>query len=52
MEWFRSRTEAKVITESWRKYYNQIGTHSSLRYLTPNEFIEHFADTSAQHVML
>ena len=24
MEWFRSRAEAKVIIESWRKQYNQI----------------------------
>lgn len=38
MEWFRSRAEAKVIIETWRQHYNAIRPHSSLDYLTPNEF--------------
>lgn len=38
MEWFRSRAEAKVIIESWRLHYNAVRPHSSLDYLTPNEF--------------
>lgn len=38
LEWFRSRAEAKVIIESWRQHYNAIRPHSSLDYLTPNEF--------------
>ena len=33
LEWFRSRAEAKVIIES-----NAVRPHSSLGYLTPNEF--------------
>lgn len=38
MEWFRSRREAKVLIEMWRKHYNAVRPHSSLAYLTPNEF--------------
>ena len=39
LEWFRSRTEAKVIIEAWRRHYNEVRPHSSLSYLTPNEFV-------------
>ena len=39
LEWFRSRTEAKVIIEAWRRHFNQVRPHSSLGYLTPNEFV-------------
>lgn len=38
MEWFRSRTEAKVLIESWRKHYNEVRLHSSLRNMTPSAF--------------
>jgi putative transposase len=38
LEWFRSRVEAKVIIEAWRLHYNEVRPHSSLGYLTPNEF--------------
>lgn len=37
-EWVRSRREAKVLIEAWRKHYNAVRLHSSLNYLTPNEF--------------
>jgi putative transposase len=39
LEWFRSRAEAKIVIEAWRRHYNQARPHSSLRYLTPNEFV-------------
>jgi putative transposase len=39
LEWFRSRAEAKVIIEQWRRHYNEVRPHSSLGYLTPTEFI-------------
>jgi putative transposase len=39
LEWFRSRNEAKVLIETWRRHYNEIRPHSSLGYLTPREFI-------------
>lgn len=38
MEWFRSRAEAKVLIETWRRHYNAVRPHSSLEYRTPNEF--------------
>jgi len=27
-----------VVIESWRQHYNAVRPHSSLGYLTPNEF--------------
>jgi putative transposase len=39
LEWFRSRAEAKVIIEAWRRHYNEVRPHSSLDYLTPSEFV-------------
>ena len=41
LEWLRSRAEAKIIIESWRQHYNTVRPHSSLGYLTPNEFVAH-----------
>jgi len=38
LEWFRSRSEAKVMIESWRRHYNEVRPHSSLGYLTPAAF--------------
>jgi putative transposase len=51
LEWFRSRAEAKVLIETWRRQYNSVRPHSSLGYLTPNEFMAKLnekAATSAQ----
>ena len=38
LEWFRSRAEAKVMIETWRRHYNEVRPHSSLGYLTPSAF--------------
>jgi putative transposase len=38
LEWFRSRAEAKVVIESWRRHFNEVRPHSSLGYLTPAAF--------------
>jgi len=38
LEWFRSRAEAKVVIETWRRHYNAVRPHSSLGYLTPAAF--------------
>lgn len=38
VEWFRSRTEAAAIIETWRQHYNAVRPHSSLGTLTPIEF--------------
>ena len=34
-EWFRSREEARVIIETWRRHYNAVRPHSSLNYQNP-----------------
>ena len=39
LEWFRSRAEAKVIIETWRRHFNDERPHSSLGYMTPAEFV-------------
>jgi putative transposase len=38
LEWFRSRGEARVVIETWRRHYNHVRPHSSLKELTPVEF--------------
>jgi putative transposase len=38
LEWFRSRAEAKIVIETWRRHYNHIRPHQSLKDLTPIEF--------------
>jgi putative transposase len=38
MEWFRNRREAAALIEAWRVHFNTVRPHSSLGYLTPNEF--------------
>jgi putative transposase len=38
LEWFRSRAEAKIVIENWRRHYNAVRPHSSLDYQTPAEF--------------
>ena len=45
MEWFRSRTEARVLIEIWRRHYNEVRPHSSLGYRTPSEFRQHYEST-------
>lgn len=37
-EWFRNRREARTVIEDWRHHYNHVRPHSSLGYMTPNEF--------------
>jgi putative transposase len=38
LEWFRNRTEAKIVIKNWRRHYNEVRPHSSLSYQTPVEF--------------
>ena len=38
VEWFRTRAEATIVIEQWRRHYNDVRPHSSLGYLTPQEF--------------
>jgi putative transposase len=46
MEWFRNRTEAKIVINDWRVHYNEVRPHSSLNYLTPYEFKAQLAESS------
>lgn len=50
LEWFRSRAEARIVIETWRKHYNEVRPHSSLGYLTPAEFVAKETATSV-HAM-
>jgi len=47
MEWFRSRTEARAIIETWRRHYNEVRPHSSLGGITPTEFMSKFTKLRA-----
>ena len=38
LQWFRTRVEATVSIEQWRRHYNEVRPHSSLGYRTPHEF--------------
>jgi putative transposase len=49
LEWFRSRAEAKIIIEAWRRHYNEVRPHSSLGYLTPNEFAAQCVSAAPHH---
>jgi putative transposase len=46
LEWFRSRAEAKVVIEAWRRHYNAVRPHSSLGYRTPMEFAAQCRDAA------
>lgn len=46
MQWFKNRTDAKILIESFRREYNEIRPHSGLGQLTPNEFKQTLSTTS------
>ena len=48
LEWFRSRVEAKVVIEQWRRHFNEVRPHSSLGYLTPAEFVATLKEQDAR----
>jgi len=43
VEWFRSREEARVVIEQWRRHYNEDRPHSALDNLTPAEYAKKLA---------
>jgi hypothetical protein len=47
LERFRSRPEAKVIIEAWRRHYNTVRPLSSLGHLTPAAFTAKLAEQTA-----
>src|SRR3954471_22084269 len=48
MEWFRTRQKAAAIIEGWRRHYNAVRPHSSLGYLTTEEFKKQMQTTSTK----
>ena len=36
--WFLSLADARAKIEAWRSFYNESGPHTSLGWLTPNEY--------------
>jgi len=46
LEWFRTRAEAKVIIEIWRRHYNAVRPHQSLDDMTPFEFKARYDSTN------
>ena len=46
IEWFRTRIEARVVIETWRRHYNHVRPHSSLKDLTPIEFKTRYDSTN------
>jgi putative transposase len=52
MEWFRSRVEAKVVIEGWRKLYNEVRPHSSLGKMTPDAFAQMIGNNENQGATL
>ena len=52
MEWFRNRTDAKIVIEAWRRHYNEIRPHSSLGNLTPAEFKRAISSTRPESAIL
>ena len=46
LEWFRSREEARVVIDTWRRHYNHVRPHQSLEDLTPIEFKTRYDSTN------
>jgi putative transposase len=46
LEWFRSREEARIVIETWRRHYNHVRPHQSLKDLTPIEFKTRYDSTN------
>jgi len=51
LEWFRSRAEARVVIETWRRHYNEVRPHSSLKDMTPIEFRTRYHSTNPGAVL-
>jgi putative transposase len=49
--WFITLNEARDLAEKWRQDYNQNRPHSSLKGLTPNEFIRSFEEVNQNNLI-
>lgn len=52
MEWFRNRTEAKVVIKQWRQHYNEVRPHSSLGNQPPAAFKRQYVLTTQPEAVL
>ena len=43
-EIFLSVTEARVVIEEWRRFYNRVHPHSRLGFQSPDEFAKRVAE--------
>ena len=50
-EIFRNTLEAQIIIEAWREEYNRYRPHSSLGYLTPEEFASQYRSETPKEVI-
>jgi putative transposase len=48
MQWFKNRTDAKILIENFRREYNEIRPHSSLGQLTPTQFKQRLSTTNPE----
>ena len=46
MNLFTNGRHAQNVTETWRREYNELRPHSSLNYMTPAEFADHWRNAS------
>ncbi|MEZ5844044.1 MAG: integrase core domain-containing protein [Hyphomicrobiaceae bacterium] len=46
----RSRAEAKVVIETWRRHFNEVRPHSSIGYMTPAAFAARLKEQDAAPV--
>ncbi len=51
MEYFRNRTEARVVIEQWRRHYNEVRPHSALGYLTPAQYVQNPSGNDHQAIL-
>ncbi len=47
--WFLTLDDARQTIENWRLDYNRVRPHSSLGYLTPEEFLRGYANVESKH---
>ena len=50
--WFLSLNHARNVIEEWRRDYNEVRPHSSLKGATPKEYAEITAETLAQGALI
>jgi putative transposase len=51
MEWFKNRIDAKMVIDNWRRHYNEVRPHSSLKNLTPHEFKQRLSTQGPNEAM-